>query len=208
MRSAKWTVCAAAATVMMLSAAARAQDPVASPPPDPAVTFSGIHDAEPAKFFDAATTAPDPANANRLIIGFNAGFDPTTWLANDFRASALPFSRRSAMDTISFTIEAPSGFFISKIIYSQQGIGSDARGSVSAGGATWVVAGVPATLGVFTSDPTLSGTADISALNLTSVPVSITDSLFASTGGVAVTSADVHVELLPVISVTSTTTVP
>ncbi len=71
------------------------------------------------------------------------------------------------------------------------------RTSVSAGGATWVVAGVPGNLGVFSDDPSLSGTVDLSSLRLTSVPVSITVSLFASTGSVAVTDASVHVELLP-----------
>ena len=34
--------------------------------------------------------------------------------------SALPFSHKSAMDTISFTIEAPDGHFISKVIYAQE----------------------------------------------------------------------------------------
>jgi hypothetical protein len=200
MQSGRWATYAAAVTLILsCAAAAAAQDPVASPAPDPVVTFSRIHDAEPAKFFDAATSAPDPTNANRLIIGFNSGFDPTTWLANDFRASALPFSRRAAMDTINFTIDAPSGFYISKITYSQEGIGSVARGSMSFGGATWSVSGVPATLGAFTNNPTLSATADLTALNLTSVPVSITESLFASTGGLAVTSAAVLVELLPLL---------
>ena len=88
-------------------------------------------------------------------------------------------------------------YFISKVTYTQQGIGATERTSVSAGGATWVVAGVPGNLGVFSDDPSLSGTVDLSSLRLTSVPVSITVSLFASTGSVAVTDASVHVELLP-----------
>ena len=165
--------------------------------PAPAARFVGISDAVPLKFFDASTSAPAPADPNSLAIGFDTGSDPTTLVARDFRASALPFSHRAAMDTISFTIEAPACYFVSKVIYTQEGIGSTGRTSVSAGGATWVVAGVPRNLGVFSADPSLSGTVDLTPLQLTSVPVSITVSLFASTGSVAVTGAGVHVELLP-----------
>jgi hypothetical protein len=177
------------ASVMLVSAASTAQAQVAK--------FKQITDAVPSKFFDAATSAPDPSNPNKLIIGFNSGFDPTTFVANDFRASSLPFSNRAAMDTISFTVKAPTGYYISKITYTQRGTGFTGRTSSSMGGATWVVAGHAASLGVFTSDPGLSGTADVAAMKLTSVPVSITVSLFASTGSVAVTSADVRVQLVP-----------
>ena len=63
--------------------------------------------------------------------------------------------------------------------------------------AQMVVAGVAGNLGVISDDPSLSGTLDLTPLRLTSVPVSITVSLFASTGSVVVTGAGVHVELLP-----------
>ena len=172
------------ACVLLSSAASSVQAQVAK--------FKQITDAVPSRFFDAAASAPDPANPNRLIIGFNSGLDPTTFTPVDF----LAFSNRVAMDTISFIVKAPFGFFISKIIYTQRGAGSTGRTSVSAGGATWVVAGHAANLGVFRTDPNLSGTADLAALKLTSVPVSITVSLFASTGSVAVTSADVLVQLV------------
>ena len=163
----------------------------------PIATFSAIADAVPARFFDAATSALDPANANRLIIGFDAGIDFRTFTGNDFRASALPFSNKVAMDTISLRIDAPSGFYVSKVTYTQRGNGFNGRAAVAGGSATWVVAGVPASLGVFRNDPNLSGTADLSALQPTSVQVSITLSLYAATGTVAVTSADVQVEVLP-----------
>jgi hypothetical protein len=155
--------------------------------------FKSIRDAVPGKFFDATTTAPDPANPNRLLIGFNSGLDPLTFITTQFVA----FNHRTAMDTISFTVNAPLGFFVSKIIYSQRGVGSICRTCSSAGAATWVVAGHPASLGVFTNDPTLSATADVTTLKLTTVPVSITDSLFAASGSVAITGADVLVKLLP-----------
>ncbi|MFL5303308.1 MAG: hypothetical protein ACJ79R_23510 [Anaeromyxobacteraceae bacterium] len=153
----------------------------------------------PFNYFDAHTSAPDPLDANSLVIGFDSGSDPATLIARDFRASALPFSHRVAMDTISFTTEAPAGYFVSKVTYTQQGTGSTGRTGVLAGGATWVVAGIPGSLGVFSDAPSLSGTLDLTSLRLTSVPVSITVSLFASTGSVAVTAAGVHVALLPLL---------
>ena len=161
--------------------------------------FSKIKDAVPSKFFDAHTSKPDPSNPNRLIIGFDTGSDPLTFLGNDFRASALPFSNRAAMDTIAFKVTAPSGFYIGKLTYTQEGSGSTGRTSISSGGASWVVNNVPATLGTFTSNPSLVGTADISASKLTSVTVSITDSLFATTGTVQITSANVLVKLIPIV---------
>lgn len=189
---------AAGLAVFLLGSACTGQHEAALQGPSEApARFVGISDAVPLNFFEASTSAPDPLDPNSLVIGFDEGSDPATLIARDFRASALPFSHRQAMDTISFTIEAPPCCFISKVIYTQQGTGATERTSISAGGATWVVAGVPGNLGVFSNDPRLSGTVELAPLRLTSVPVSITVSLFASTGSVAVTGAGVHVELLP-----------
>src|SRR5919197_1055657 len=88
---------------------------VASEAPAPTAGFVGISDAVPLNFFDANTSAPDPLDPNSLVIGFDTGSDPTTLIARDFRASALPFSHRVAMDTISFTIEAPPCYFVSEV---------------------------------------------------------------------------------------------
>jgi hypothetical protein len=156
--------------------------------------FKSIHDAVPSVFFDAATTAVDPSNPNRLIIGFNSGLDPTTFLTAQFVAFS---SRRIAMDTISFTVNAPTGFYVSKIIYNQRGSGSTCFTCSTFGGATWVVAGRPASLGVFTNNPSLTATADLTTLKPTTVPVSITDSLFSKSGSVMITAADVLARLLP-----------
>ena len=174
------------ATVAMLLTAAGAQAQT--------VRFKTINDAVPLKYFNAATTAPDPSNPNRLIIGFNTGLDPTTFITNEFLAT---FGRRVAMDTISFSIKAPLGFYVSKITYTQTGAGSTCRTCSSAGAATWVVAGHAASLGVFTSNPNLTGTADVAALKLVTVPVSITESLFSASGSVMVANADVLVQVLP-----------
>jgi hypothetical protein len=191
MRSGKWATVATAVILTVLCAASDAHAQI--------VRFSSVKDAVPGKFFDAATTHVDLANPNKLVIGFNTGIDPITFIANDFRASALPFSNRSAMDTISFNVKAPTGFYIATITYTERGTGFTSRTAISAGGATWVVAGRPGSLGVFTNNPNLSRKADLTASRLTSVPVSITLSLFASTGSVAVTSADVVVTVLPLV---------
>jgi hypothetical protein len=188
MRSRVWGIVAAALLAVFCGASeAHAQS----------VTFSSIRDAVPTKFFNAATTLRDPTNHNRLLIGFNTGFNPTTFVANDFRASALAFSNRSAMDTISFVVKAPAGFYIATITYTERGTGFTSRTAISAGAAEWVVGGQPGSLGVFTNNPNLAKTVDLKAARMTSVPVSITLSLFASTGSVAVTSANVLVTLLP-----------
>jgi hypothetical protein len=167
------------------------------------VTFADINDAVPSRFFDAAASSVDPADPNKLVIGFNSGFDSATWKATEFRASTASFSHASAMDTISFNVAAPAGFYISKITYAQRGTGSVVRTGKASGGAQWVVAGLAAPLGMFGTNPTLSATADLTGLNATSVPVSITTGLFVfatpslGSASVEVTSADVVVEILP-----------
>jgi hypothetical protein len=197
MRLHKWAAYVAGVMTIILGAASTARGQ--------AVTFSDLNDAVPSKYFDAAASAADAADPNKLIIGFNTGLDPASWTANDFKASTAAFSRPSAMDTISFSAHAPAGFYIAKITYTQRGSGSIARTGKAAGGSNWVVGGFASNLGLFGTNPTLSSTADLTGMNLTSVPVSITTALFAfstpqlGSATVAVTSADVVVELLPLI---------
>jgi hypothetical protein len=187
---------AAAAGAMLLGAAsvAHAQS----------VTFSDINDAVPSRFYDAAASAADPADPNRLIIRFNSGLDPSNWKSNEFKASTAAFSHTAAMDTITFRIHAPEGFYISKVTYTQRGTGSVVRTAKAAGGAAWVVDDASADLGQFGSNATLTATADLTGQNKTFVPVSITSSLFAfappslGSATVAITYAEVFVELLPI----------
>jgi hypothetical protein len=170
-----------------------------------AVTFSDINDAVPSRFYDAASSEPDLADPNKLVIGFNSGLDPANWKSNEFKASTAAFSHTSAMDTISFRIHAPQGFYIAKITYSQRGSGSVVRTGKAAGGATWVVDDVARDLGLFTTNPTLSNTADLTGQNKTVVSVCITNGLFVfatpslGSATVAITGADVAVELLPLV---------
>src|SRR5439155_7276633 len=65
------------------------------------VTFTDINDAVPGKFFDAASSVPEPTDLNTLVIGLNTGLDGTIWKHRDFQASLLPFSYSSATYTIS-----------------------------------------------------------------------------------------------------------
>src|SRR5262245_66533378 len=79
------------------------------------VTFSDINDAVPSRFFDAATSAPDPANPNRLIIGFNTGIDSKLWKVNGFAASTAAFYYEAAMVTISFGVDAAARYYYAMV---------------------------------------------------------------------------------------------
>ena len=197
MQLAKWIARATGITAIVLGGAAAAHAQTA--------TFSDIRDAVPARFFDAAKTAPDATNPNMLRIGLHTGLDALTFKFTDFRASSAAFSHGAAMDTISFRVQAPEGYYISKITYAQRGTGSVIRTGRSAGMTNWVVGEIAADLGLFSTNPTLSNSLDLAGLNLTEVPVSITNSLFAfstpalGSATVGLTGAEVVVELLPLL---------
>ncbi len=176
------------------------------PAAPPVAQFLDINDAVPGRFFDAKATAAGAAAAepsNTLKIEFHAGIDWTTWKNTEFRASTESFSYAAAMDTISFRIKAPEGFYISRVTYSQAGRGSILRTGKAVGTAQWVVGAFAAPLAQFGTTPTLKGEADLTGLGMTSVPVSITNGLFAfatpSLGSaiVEVNSAEVQVFLEP-----------
>src|SRR5687767_4178806 len=168
------------------------------------VTFSDITDAVPGRFFNAAASAPDPNNPNTLVIGFNSGLDPSNWKLNDFRASTAPFSHLTASDTLSARIHAPEGYYIAKVTYSQRGTGLVLRTGRAAGASNWVVDDMADDLGTYATNPSLTRTVDLTGMNKTFVPVSITTGLFAfstpalGAAQVAVTSAQIAVELLPI----------
>jgi hypothetical protein len=167
------------------------------------VKFLNINDALPTRFFNAATTAADAADPNRLVIGLHTDNDRATLKANDFRASTAAFSHVAAIDTISFRIEAPQGYRIATITYTQRGTGSVVRVAKASGATHWVVGDYAAQLGVFGPNPSLVGVADFRETPRTAVDVSITTALFAfaaPTSGAAsleVTSAEVQVEIVP-----------
>src|SRR5215510_3605175 len=131
------------------------------------VTFSAISDAVPFKFFDPATSTPDADNPNKLIIGLATGVDPMLLKSREFVASTTAFHYLTASDTISFLVQAPDGFFIAKVTYTQSGSGSVARSGRTGGSATWVVGDVTADLGTFGTNPNVSGMVDLTGENRT-----------------------------------------
>jgi hypothetical protein len=202
MKSGLWMSLVGAVAAVVVGATAASMG-AAAPLAAQAVTFSEIDDAMPGMFFDPATTAPDPLNPQRLVIGLHTGTDPQTWMSREFTASTAAFYRRSAMETLSLTIEAPDGQYISKITYNQVGSGSVIRTGAAGGGSQWVVDGEAFALGQFATNPTLTGSVDLSSQKKTRVPVSITTSLFAfstpqlGSATLKVTGAEVVVEVQP-----------
>jgi hypothetical protein len=215
MRMHHWRTCLVVLTVFFLSLpAAEAQtDPLpevtvteaetvveTQPEPIPAPkTFIDVRDAVPGKFFDAEATTIDPADPNRLIVGFNSGTDPNTWQATEFRAATGAFNLRNVMDTLQFTVVAPEGYYVESITYTQRGAGSVLRSGGAHGSSSWIVGGKALPLRFFGSNPSVSGTADLSEMRWSVVPVAITTSLSAfsppalGSASVAITFADVVV---------------
>jgi hypothetical protein len=164
--------------------------------------FVNLSDAVPGKYFDAASTRVDPTNPNKLVIRFNSGIDTKTFSYRDFRASSAAFYRTTAMDTISFVVVAPDGYYVAAVEYNQAGTGSVTRVATAMGGAQWVVDDVARDLGQFGKSPTMSDFVSLmDGQYRTVVPVSITVSLgvfAAPTAGsatVGLTSASVVVTL-------------
>jgi hypothetical protein len=194
MRLGNWLAYAAGVTVFVLGAVSNAQAQN--------VTFWNINDAVPSRFFDADASYQVP-NSNKLIIGFNTGFDYTTWKYKDFRASTAAFSHTTVVDTIDFRVAAPKGHYITKITYRQWGTGATVRTGKAAGAANWVVDGYAADIGVFGTNPSASATADLAEMYLSSVAVSITNALFAyatpslGSATTALSGAEVLVEIAP-----------
>jgi hypothetical protein len=193
MRFASRIVCAVSTIAILVGTAASAHAQSA--------TFSRIDDATASRFFDPATTRPDAVDRNKLIIGFHRGLDAATFKSREFKASTAAFSNTSALDTISFRIQAPAGYYIATVTYTQRGSGSVLRTGKASGGGTWTVADVTSSLATFTTAPTLTRVIDLSSRRLTTAPVSITTSLFAfattslGSANVSITSADVKVKL-------------
>jgi hypothetical protein len=165
---------------------------------EPHRIFTDINDAVPGRFFDAEASTEV---GNRLMIGFNSGLDVRTFKYRDFRASTAAYSYTSASDTLTFKVNAPKGFYVARITYSQRGSGLVYRTGAASGAAHWVVNGAPSALGFFATGPTLTQTATLTG-QPTSVPVSITNGLFAfstpqlGSATVSLTGADVYVEFV------------
>jgi len=159
-----------------------------------AQSFTDIRDAAPNRNFSATTSS---SSDGVLTIGLDTGYDPSTFVNNTFRASNLSYFPRSTSDTIAFVVTAPSGSHIATITYSQSGVVNSSRTAVQRSAVHWTVGGFPSVITDFGA-PNLSATVDVGALNLSSVPVSITAALFVGpTGDIQITSASVTVTLAP-----------
>ena len=143
------------------------------------VVFAEVRDAVPLKFFSAATTAPDAVNPNSLVIGFESGRDSGDSLDDEFRATTRTSGNRVAIDTLSFNIVAPPGYYVASVTYEQEGSGAILRVADARGASSWVVNNQPLALGMFRTNPTVAGTALLNNAKPIVVPVSITTSLFA-----------------------------
>lgn len=128
-----------------------------------------------------SVTAPDPLDLNRLIIGMG----PCT--------ASSPNGTRVIMDTFTFHVEAPAGYFISGISFSQTMRTSGSRGGRGFAAKSWVV-----------DDEALGGggSVDLSLERKTFLPVSITTFLAAFgiqvvSGSASASNAVVVVELSP-----------
>jgi len=162
------------------------------------VDFTNIMDGDgQPRLFDAANTAPDPTDGNILIIGLN-----------DFTADGASAVTSSAVDTMSMTINAPAGFFISSVSYTEGGTGITTNGVAAATGSI-VVDNTPTNFLTQLFQPNANSGWTITPViayggNKSSINVSITNSLFAfafsptDTAEITKTSATLTVGIEPV----------
>jgi hypothetical protein len=162
--------------------------PVAGRAQTPTATFSQIDDAVAGRCYDPATTSLDPAQPNRLRIGMLGC------------AVSSPNGSTVAMDTVRFLVEAPDGYYVARVTFTQNGTHDGSRGGAGFRGATWVVGTtartVPMTAGGW------AGTVDLSLERKTAVPVAITTYLAAYgiqvvSGSASASNPAVVVELAP-----------
>jgi hypothetical protein len=166
------------------------------------VTVSSVTDAVANRWIDPSSTHLDAANGLKLNIGFSTGMDTIAWKYNEFTASTNAFYFTAIADTIRFVAQAPAGCYISKVTYAQRGVSSISRIGKTAGSASWVVGDKAASLGIFGSIPTLTGTMDLPpSAGDQPLPVAISLSLFAfsapsiGTATISLSGADVTFEV-------------
>ncbi len=146
-------------------------------------------------YYNSAATAPDPTNANRLVIGLDA-----------FRAG--PSALSAGVDTISFRIAAPDGYAVKSVAITQTGSTSVSRigfasatGSCSVGGVAYSLGGRTGTGGFV-----WNRLVDLTGQGKSRVAVSITSSVSAAThfslgsSSSTIASASVLVTLEPLTS--------
>lgn len=131
------------------------------------------------------------------VSGTSASGSLITIGLNDFRADGTNALQQSAVDTLSMTLTAPTGFVITSISYSESGAGKTESGVAVATGSL-VADGIPVNFlqqlyapntGGAPGDPIIGWSIDVIDLaiaNKESIDLNITNSLFAfSFGGAA-----------------------
>jgi len=154
------------------------------------VTFSSFSDATGK--FGVATP-----------VGDTLGVDVSA-----FKADTSSLANNLAFDTIAFTVNADAGFKITSITYTESGTATTDGTSFAAASATWVVNNVASSLGfhVFPQN-SLNATFTLSSPmpigGVLSLPVSITNNLFASgiSASIQKTSASIEVTTAPLSTV-------
>lgn len=152
-------------------------------------TFSGFDDAVAGRCYDPATTAPDAIDGNRLRIGMTSC------------TASAPNGSIMSGDTLRLDVDAPPGYFITKLTFTQSGSSSGSRGGAGFRSAIWVVDSKPHT--VPTTGTGWIGTVDVSLLRKTRIPVSITTHLAAFgiqvvSGSASASNPQLVVELAPI----------
>lgn len=157
------------------------------------VTFTGIDDADGlAALFDPASTV---ANGNTLDFGIS-----------NFEAAAAAGLFTQATDTMVLTINAPAGFRITKITYSEGGEGSSVGGGISFAVASVIVNGSaiePISRAFLGGDGGWDAETSVSFAGLvTSATLSVTNTLaaFGGAGSASIekTFANLSAEIAPV----------
>jgi hypothetical protein len=183
-------VCTAGLAIALVSFAAPAvaQD----------VTFTEIRDAVPDKFFDPVNTRSETPNTLNIAFDVIHGFKASTVRPI---LSPDPAADR-AMDTISFNVNAPEGYYVSSIAYHQRGENTIIEIGRASGASSWVIDGQPNHIAFFRTDPRVDGTVTFTDSRLRVVPVSITTGIFvfevSGAATVELTSATVVVTVAPV----------
>lgn len=161
------------------------------------VSFFDLTDSDPGNYDIGTTTA----SGNVLTLG-----------VTNFVASApgtvlgIPVPFANAFDTISFKIQAPVGYYITKLSYAESGTYNNDDPTFTYATGSWVVDGTSQSLGIFfqggadgqwslSKDRMIAGMADL-------ISVSITNNLFAvaptGAASIAKTAASLTVEIAPI----------
>ena len=158
-------------------------------------TFADLRDAVPGRYFSPGNSSPSALDPNTLQIGLDTGLFNSFTACRPFQSVLTPQpcgDVSDAMDTISFVVQAPLGYYVSSIAINESGRGVIVRSTADArGGAAAVVAGEPIALGEFGGPAqfglgggtwSVSRTQEFTDPDTTSVPVSLTTGLFAYAG--------------------------